>query len=94
MLTDEECSAAHMGSRENDIDYGALYNERFRLLRLAFGRITPDMRLSVEKFASDEEWLEDYALFMALKDAHGGASFQEWEDELRLRDPHAAHPAI
>ena len=89
LLTDEECSTAHMGSRENDIDYGALYNERFRLLRLAFSRITPDTRLSVEKFASDEEWLEDYALFMALKDAHGGASFQEWEDELRLRDEKA-----
>ena len=30
-------------------------------------------------------WLEDYALFMALKGKFGGASWQDWPRELRLR---------
>ncbi len=40
-----------------------------------------------------ESLLADYALFMALKDAHGGASFMEWEDELRLRNEQALEEA-
>jgi 4-alpha-glucanotransferase len=34
-------------------------------------------------------WLPDYALFMALKDAHGGAPWFEWPRELMQRDPAA-----
>ena len=86
LLTVEECEGASMGNRANDIDYGALYNERFRLLRLAYSRIDSVIKKKVSDFANQEEWLEDYALFMALKDAHDGASFFTWEDELRLRD--------
>ena len=86
LLTVEECEGASMGNRANDIDYGALYNERFRLLRLAYSRIDSVIKKKVSDFANKEEWLEDYALFMALKDAHDGASFFTWEDELRLRD--------
>lgn len=94
LLTKEECDAARMGTKENDIDYGALYNERFRLLRLAFSRISPKTKAEVEKFAKEQDWLEDYALFMALKDAHDGKSFLEWEDDLRLRDKDALEKAL
>ena len=93
LLTKEECDAAHMGAKENDIDYGALYIERFRLLRLAYSRIDDKTKAEVKAFAKEETWLEDYALFMALKDAHDGKSFQEWEDELRLRDKAALEKA-
>jgi len=34
-------------------------------------------------------WLEDYALFMALKDAHGGVAWTDWEPGAALRDPAA-----
>jgi 4-alpha-glucanotransferase len=34
-------------------------------------------------------WLNDYAIFMALKDAHGGASWYQWEPELVTRSPDA-----
>ena len=34
-------------------------------------------------------WLEDYAFFMALKDAHGGAAWTTWERGAALRDPTA-----
>lgn len=38
-------------------------------------------------------WLEDYALFMALKGAHGGAAWQDWEAPLRNREPLALERA-
>jgi 4-alpha-glucanotransferase len=35
------------------------------------------------------EWLEDYTLFMALKEAHGGVSWTEWESAIARREPAA-----
>lgn len=36
---------------------------------------------------SKEHWLEDYALFMALKDNFGGVSWNNWEPEIARREP-------
>ncbi|BAY21292.1 4-alpha-glucanotransferase [Calothrix sp. NIES-2100] len=38
-------------------------------------------------------WLDDYALFMALKDTHGGSSWHTWEPELAKREPQAIDQA-
>ena len=43
--------------------------------------------------AEQSDWLEDYALFMALKGKHGGASWFTWPEELRLRRPAALNRA-
>ena len=49
---------------------------------------------SFEEFCEENKsWLPDYALFMALKKAHGGAGFMGWEEPLRLRDPEALETA-
>ena len=40
-----------------------------------------------------KDWLEDFALFMALKEAHGGASWTMWEPALRERHPEALSQA-
>ena len=37
----------------------------------------------------NSDWLEDYALFMALKDANGGIAWFEWNKDLKLRKPAA-----
>ena len=43
-----------------------------------------------EEFCAEKAaWLEDYALFMAFKDAHGGIAWTEWEPELAGREPAA-----
>ena len=96
LLTEEECDASDLGSDATDIDYGRLFAERFKLLRTAYGRrsgISKDAKKDSDFAEANADWLPDYALFMALKDAHGGASFFEWEDELRLREPKAIEAA-
>src|SRR5437667_274069 len=40
-------------------------------------------------YARNASWLDDFALYMALKDAHGGASWQSWSRELVVRQPAA-----
>ena len=60
-----------------------------RLFRRAFERFRPD-QLGFEAFLQDAaHWLDDYALFMALKEAHGGAPWYDWEPELVTREPRA-----
>lgn len=87
LLTKEECETADFGSGKS-VDYGKLYQNRFPLLQKAYERF---LTFTYEDYPSfveaNSEWLEDYALFMALKDAHFGAGWTTWELKLRERDP-------
>ncbi|MCR5098951.1 MAG: 4-alpha-glucanotransferase [Lachnospiraceae bacterium] len=90
LLKKAECDHTKLKDTDSYINYGLLYEKRYPLLKKAYGRLGADQRARVEKFVKkNKKWLPDYALFMALKDAHGGASFMKWEDELRLRDSRA-----
>jgi 4-alpha-glucanotransferase len=47
-------------------------------------------RAEFESFClNNASWLEDYALFMACKDAHGGVAWTKWDEGIRKRDPNA-----
>jgi 4-alpha-glucanotransferase len=76
------------------VDFGAVNELKDRLLRKAYERYTKTtdtaLRSAFETFAQNEaHWLEDYALFRALKDAHGGVAWNEWEPSLIRRAPSA-----
>lgn len=90
VLTQEECNAVDFGNDPSYIDYGKIYNGRFKLLRKAYERshIAEDPEFS--KFCWDNGWwLEDYALFMAVKDRFEGKSWIEWAEDIRLRYDYA-----
>jgi len=86
LLTQEECEAAALPDTDS-IDYSGLYKTRFALLRKAYGRMKDHD--AVLRFAASQPWLEDYALFMALKDHFGGVSWEHWDDAIRLRSEDA-----
>ena len=49
---------------------------------------------AVEEFSGQRaQWLEDFSLFMALKEAHGGVSWLQWPEPIRLREPAAINDA-
>ena len=78
-------------SRSNAyVDYGTLYQLRYPVLRKAALR---GLKRDAEEVAAFREentaWVEDYALFMALKGANDGKSWQEWGKPLRHREPEA-----
>ena len=68
------------------VEYKELYDERFLVLKKAFHRFDLSNNKYLLFVKENHEWLEDYALFMALKVHHGGESWLTWEKELRLRD--------
>jgi 4-alpha-glucanotransferase len=73
------------------VDYGPVITARLELLGRAahaFGERAGDAeRAAFDAFCRREaDWLDDFALFMALKEAHGGRPWNEWEPALRDRD--------
>ncbi len=84
LLTKEECE--QVGFKDNDdIDYGLLYSKRYALLKKAFERSGITIDTDFIRFCDENKWLDEYALFMALKDYFGGVSWDKWEKNLRLR---------
>ena len=95
LLTSEEVSAFDWGGDPRRVDYGKIYEARFRVLAKAKARGYERDREAVEAFArSQAAWLEDYTLYMACKRHFGMRSWQEWPEDIRLREPAAlAHYA-
>lgn len=90
LLERAEYEALPWGDDPARVDYGLLYETRYPVLQKACRRLLAQGREDFFRFcAAEDEWLGDYALFMALKEQHGGASWFEWEPELRLREPSA-----
>lgn len=85
LLEKWECDSSDWGGSEQYVDYEKMYQSRYPLLRKAFSRFVPDE--DFEKFCETEkEWLDDYCLFMAIKNSQGGALWTGWSEELRTRD--------
>ena len=73
------------------IDYASVISFKERLLGIAWSRFQQsgrgDLRSQYEKFCfAEATWLEDYALFRALKALYKGACYVEWPAELVQRD--------
>ncbi|NWG19937.1 MAG: 4-alpha-glucanotransferase [Chloroflexi bacterium] len=76
------------------VDYGAVIPFKQRVLRRAFARFrngfADHLRDDFEAFCEAQTaWLDDYALFAALKHAHNGAAWYTWKAALRSRTPQA-----
>ncbi len=93
-LLKEECDAIDFGKNLEDIDYGKLYRGRFPLFKKALPRFLSRIPADFEEFCKkNHTWLDDYALFMALKDENGGASFDKWEKDIMLHKRSAVKKA-
>lgn len=66
------------------VDYGSVIDWKTSLLDEAFRRAGTMPRAFVEEH---RDWLEDYAMFMTLKDLYGGLPWTRWPAPLRDRDP-------
>lgn len=94
LLTKKECESFQWGSNLKYVDYGIMYESRYALLRKVYARFTKKEPQDFEKFCENEkQWLDDYALFMALKDANGGQAWSNWDKSLRLREKKAMEEA-
>lgn len=83
-LLSHEDIASHFHS-DRYVEYDKLYEERFNVLKKAYHRFNlNDYRFQQFVF-EHRRWLFDYALFMALKVYHQGASWESWHEDIRMR---------
>ena len=100
LLTAAQLKAEKWGTDPKEVDYGTLYVSRFKVLRTAYAawrKQCAGLHGCAYYFPDDyyaftlanEEWLDDYALYMALKAANGMKNWVEWDKPYRLRDKKA-----
>lgn len=89
LLTKEECDAAELGTDPENIDYEKLYKNRYPLLKKAYERSSIQGEKEFLDFCRENDWLEDYALFMAVKDHFHGIAWNEWDEDIRMKKPEA-----
>lgn len=78
------------GKDETCVDYGLLYLIRKQVFEKVQKKFFARKPKEFDDFCKENEsWLDDYALFMSIKDAHNGKALSEWEDDLRFRSQKA-----
>ena len=86
VLTRKECDALDFGENPQKVDYDKLHENRYALLHKAYERSNISQDPEYQKFLKENNWwLQDYALFMALKDFFGGVCWSEWPRDICLR---------
>lgn len=77
------------GSNLSYVDYEKVYGTRFEILKLAFSRFDIKNKNFVSFVQKNAHWLEDYALYTAVKEAMGGKAWSEWDKDIKTRKPEA-----
>ena len=87
-LTKADCEACDFGSEETDVDYEKIYRSRFQVLHAAYenSHIGDDPEFLAFR-RGNAYWLDDYTLYMAVKNSFGGKSWLFWDEKIRLREP-------
>ncbi|MBO4844956.1 MAG: 4-alpha-glucanotransferase [Lachnospiraceae bacterium] len=84
-LTEKDCEAYDYGA-SGSVDYELIYKAKFALLKKAYKK--SDISKDKEFMAFKKEnafWLDDYALYMSVKDEHLGGAWTTWDESLKLR---------
>jgi 4-alpha-glucanotransferase len=92
LLEPEDADGSDVEGESIDFPRVALWKgERLRRAHLALrDGASPKLARELEEYrAANADWLDDYALFRALRDAHLGARWTEWQPALRGREPDA-----
>lgn len=76
------------------VDYGKISANVYKVLKRAYKNFCTAASPEYERFEQENAyWLDDFALFMAIKGKNGGKPWYEWDAELALRNPEAVKKA-
>lgn len=94
LLEEHEYCDVTFGYNDTSVDYGILFQNRYPILKKAVTRLLTRERNDIDAFCQMHDfWIHDYALFMALKHEYHGGSWQQWDDDIKLRKDSALNEA-
>jgi 4-alpha-glucanotransferase len=83
LLTKSKCEDADFGADPTFVDFEKVARVKMQLLNEAFKSFSEDVAYLA--FIKEEAgWLDNYALFMALKESVNNTAFTQWESDIRL----------
>ena len=86
LLVPEDIRALAYTRHSNKVDYGELYDSRNKLFNVICDNFSDDKTSGYSEFCENNSyWLDDYALFMAIKEAENGRAWSDFSDELKHR---------
>ncbi|KIR02679.1 4-alpha-glucanotransferase (amylomaltase) [Lachnospiraceae bacterium TWA4] len=86
LLNKQDLDQIYWGYTPEYVDYDVIYKERYPILKKAFLASNHKDTKDYLKFCDDNKfWLEDYALFMAVKGHNEGADWLKWPEDIRTR---------
>jgi 4-alpha-glucanotransferase len=94
LLKIDEYINENYGDNEEDIDYGLLFKVKYKVLKRAFENFKKCKSLRInneyKKFTlENDSWLDDYALYMAIKSHFGLVSWLQWDEDIKKREAKA-----
>ena len=85
VLTKQECESTEFGTDPGHVNYDLLFANRMSLLRKAYERSGIHKDAAFQEFCKENFWwLDDYALFMSVKEFFGGAGWTQWPEDIRM----------
>ena len=87
LLKQEEYQTLNWGDNPTLIDYELMYNLRYHILEKAFTRFNLKEDGYIKFLEQEKNWLEDYALFMAIKKVNNDYAWEKWSEKFRKKDP-------
>lgn len=82
------------GDAADTVDYARIFALRFGVLKTAWEHDRILLQKEVADFrAKNSYWIENYAMYMALKFAFEQKSYQEWDIDIKCRKPEAMEEA-
>lgn len=87
LLKPDEYKTLEWGDDDSKVDYEKIYNNRFDVLKIAYKRFKETDQKAFKSWCNKNKgWLDDYSLYMAVKERNDNKAWTEWEDEsIRLR---------
>ncbi len=81
LLEEKDIENREWGSNPRYVDYGKIYESRFKVLEKAKKKGYKKAEDKIKDFVKKNPWVKNYALFMSIKKYFGQISWQEWPDE-------------
>lgn len=91
LLEKKDYENVDFGDNQEDIDYGKIFRNKIPVLKQAYKNFKSkeELQKEFEEFKNNEWWLQDYAMYMAIKNKFELKSWQNWDDDIRLRSKSA-----
>lgn len=95
LLNESDYSKLNWGKNEEKVDYDIVYKNRFKVLRTAFNNFDYKINDNFKSFCSENAfWLDDFALYMSLKNKFGGKAWSQWDFDYKTRKSNAMEKAV